>query len=106
MLHNTANDNYSKIVANNQSCILLGSQFAKRLIKLVRSSEGTNVHFQHLKVPLLKQTNVRMFVLLGLLNYVIMENSLENYVLTYTMTLSVLTPQEKYRHSITVQVKM
>ena len=27
ILHNTANDNYSKIVANNQSCILLGSQF-------------------------------------------------------------------------------
>ena len=32
-----------------------------------------------------------------------MENSLENYVLTYIMTLSVLTLQEKYRHSITVQ---
>ena len=36
----------------------------------------------------------------------IMENSLESYVLTYIMTLSVLTLQEKYRHSITVQVKM
>ena len=34
----------------------------------VASSAGTNVHFQHLKVLLLKQTNVRMFVLLGLLN--------------------------------------
>ena len=34
----------------------------------VASSAGTNIHFQHLKVLLLKQTNVRMFVLLGLLN--------------------------------------
>ena len=31
-------------------------------------STGMNVHFQHSKVLLLKRTNVRMFVLLGLLN--------------------------------------
>ena len=64
----------------------------------LRCSAGTNVHFQHLKVLLLKRTNVRI--------QLIMENSLENYVLTYIMTLSVLTLQEKYGHSITVQVKI
>ena len=33
----------------------------------IGNSAGTNVYFPHSKVPLLKRTNVRMFVLLGLL---------------------------------------